>query len=138
MAPALSTGNPLREFGSMLNRSQMLGKKGEKIASKYLKKLGYKILTENYTCKFGEIDIIAKEGKDLVFVEVKTRTNRKFGDPIESVHWNKQQQIIRVAQNYLAQLKNSEMQARFDVISILYPLTDRMQIEVIRNAFELT
>ncbi|MCL6628515.1 MAG: YraN family protein, partial [Armatimonadetes bacterium] len=76
-----------------------LGTQGEILAAKHLESLGYEIIERNYRSQFGEIDIVASQNGDLVFVEVKTRRNAKFGYPSESVNLKKQQKIIRTAQH---------------------------------------
>ena len=79
------------------------GKIGEIIATNYLKQKGYKIIANNYKNPIGEIDIIAQDKNYLVFVEVKTRISRAFGDPAEAVNYFKQQKIRQVATMYLKQ-----------------------------------
>ena len=103
----------------MLNNRQRLGKSGEETIVKYLKKNGYLIIIKNYRCKLGEIDIIAKDGSDLVFIEVKTRSGLSYGSPAEAVNRRKQRQISRAAQYYLAEQQLFDSPARFDVISLL-------------------
>lgn len=95
-----------------------LGKTGEDIAANYLLDRGLEIITRNFRDKFGEIDIIAKDSQTFVFVEVKTRRSDRFGQPEEAVTPTKQQQIIRVATNFLAQRKLLDAPVRFDVIGI--------------------
>ena len=95
------------------------GKRSEIIAADYLKKKGYKILETNYKNLIGEIDIIAKDGKTLVFIEVKTRLTRAFGDPLEAIDYKKQQKIRNVATLYLKERKMLNALSRFDAISIL-------------------
>lgn len=94
-----------------------IGSCGEDIAAHYLKNEGYNILLRNYKTPYGEADIVAKEGDTIVFVEVKTRTNKSFGQPFEAVDFRKQERLKRIA---LFFLKNSELnlKIRFDVISI--------------------
>lgn len=121
----------------MLNSRQRLGKTGEATVAKYLKKKGYSILIKNYRCKLGEIDIIAKDGLYLVFIEVKTRSGLSYGSPAAAVNMRKQGQISRAAQCYLAEQKLFDSPARFDVISLLIDGTDLNQIEHINNAFDL-
>jgi putative endonuclease len=121
----------------MLNSRQRLGKSGEETVAKYLKKNGYKILITNYRCKLGEIDIIAKDGLDLVFIEVKTRTGLHYGSPAAAVTLRKQRQISRAAQYYLAEQRLFDTPARFDVISLLCGNACHQQIEHINNAFDL-
>ncbi|ABY92989.1 YraN family protein [Thermoanaerobacter sp. X514] len=96
-----------------------IGSLGEKIAAQYLLKSGYKILEKNFKCKIGEIDIIALFKKEIVFVEVKTRTSTSFGTGSEAVNFRKQQRILKIAQLYLATTeKFRNFQPRFDVIEI--------------------
>ena len=121
----------------MLNSRQRLGKSGEEKAAGFLEKKGYAILVKNYRCKVGEIDIIARDGEMLVFIEVKTRSGLDYGFPAEAVTPRKQRQICRTAQWYLAEQQLFGVPARFDVIAVLGagPAGDR--IEHIDNAFDL-
>ncbi len=96
-----------------------LGKKGEDIAASYLRDKGFKIIARNYRDKFGEIDIIARDRRTWVFVEVKTRHSIRFGLPEEAVTTTKQQQIIRVASNYLVHHQLLDEPVRFDVIAVM-------------------
>ena len=95
------------------------GKKNEIIAKNYLIGKGYKILEMNYKNKIGEIDIIAKDDNYIVFVEVKGRFSRMFGDPAEAVNEEKQYKIRSVASIYLMQKRKTEANCRFDVIAVL-------------------
>ena len=96
------------------------GKKGEIIAANYLKKQKYKILEMNYKNKIGEIDIIAKDKNLLVFVEVKTRYSKLFGDPLEAINAQKQAKIRSVATKYLMEHKLiDKISIRFDAIAVL-------------------
>lgn len=121
----------------MLNKRQRLGQGGELYVAKYLKNEGYRILAKNYRCKVGEIDIIARDGKELVFIEVKTRSGLSHGSPAAAVDFRKQRQISRTAQWYLAEQTLSDPPARFDVISVLYDEAGQLTIEHIRDAFDL-
>lgn len=112
-----------------------LGIKGEEAAVEFLLHKGYKIVAKNFKSHFGEVDIIALDGKTLVFVEVKTRSNDSFGLPHESVIQRKMRHIIRTAQYYLSRLKEVPL-ARFDVISI-QEIDGKPNIEHIKDAFEL-
>lgn len=96
-----------------------LGKWGEKLATKYLKLKGYRIIENNYSCKLGEIDIIAEKSNYLVFIEVKTRRSENFGLPQAAVDYRKQEKIKKVASYYIAYNNDKDLQVRFDVISIL-------------------
>jgi putative endonuclease len=112
-----------------------LGRRGEDFAAKYLRELGYTIIEQNFRVKCGEIDIIAREGDYLVFVEVKTRSGTGFGSPAEAVNYRKQQQIIKTALVYLSQNNLHESQVRFDVAAVMMPKSKPPSIELIRNAF---
>ena len=96
-----------------------LGVSGEQQAKKYLIKQGYKVLETNYKTVLGEIDIVAKKDDFIVFVEVKTRSNTKFGLPRESVTPYKQNKIRAVATHYLKTKNMLNSNVRFDVIDIL-------------------
>ena len=92
---------------------------GEKIAQGYLGKNGYEIIDTNFYTKRGEIDIIAKKDNCIVFIEVKTRTNLRYGTPAMSVNSNKMNHIKFAAKVFLALNKFKEYMIRFDVIEIL-------------------
>ena len=121
----------------MSKKRQNLGETGEGIATKFLEKNSYKILHKNYRRKFGEIDIIAREGDYLVFVEVKTRKTTSHGHPLEAVTYKKQRQISRVAQCYLAENNLFDTAARFDVVSVIVSGDNEVTVELIQNAFDL-
>jgi len=95
------------------------GEKGEVIARLYLADLGYTLLEENFRiARVGEIDLIAMDGADLVFVEVKTRSSYDFGDPLESITVHKRRRIRRCAQGYLDSVDVKYEYTRFDVIIV--------------------
>ncbi|MBV1909228.1 MAG: YraN family protein [Kangiellaceae bacterium] len=101
-----------------LNRKQ-IGDKHEKAACKIIVKNGLQIVTTNYDCKMGEIDIIAKDKEDLVFIEVRYRRSQVYGGSIESVDRKKQQRIVRAAGHYLQTHKlANKTPCRFDVFAI--------------------
>ena len=112
------------------------GKTGEALAVKCLKKNGYKIIERNYRCQLGEIDIIARDGRVLAFVEVKARRTDAFGGPKWAVTPQKQRKVSMVALQYLKETEQMEQPARFDVVAIRL-LSDDPDIEIIKNAFEL-
>jgi len=115
-----------------------LGKKGEDLATAYLKeRQGYKILRRNYRCVLGEMDIIAKDRDVLSFVEVKTRGSARFGIPQESVNKRKQHQLSKVALEFINRYRVHYTKARFDVVAV-YLLPGEERIELIKDAFELT
>ncbi len=112
------------------------GKKGEDIAAVYLRKKGYRIVERNYRCRYGEIDIIAMDAGDIVFVEVKSRKSESFGSPEEAVSIVKQKKISNVALNYLQEKGITDHNARFDIVAVrLIPEGNR--INIIRDAFDL-
>ncbi len=113
-----------------------LGRRGEEVALRFLKKKGYRIIEKNYVCKMGEMDIIAKEKDTLAFIEVKARTSREFGPPQLAVNDWKQRQLSKIALNYLKEKRLEDVKARFDVVAIFLGQKDE-EIELIRNAFDL-
>ncbi|MBU2530824.1 MAG: YraN family protein [Elusimicrobia bacterium] len=108
------------------------GQKYEDMACEYLKKNGFSIKQRNYRAVSGEIDIIATDGKTLVFLEVKGRSNEKFGSPLEAVNKPKQHKIIKTALHFIKQNKISCKDIRFDVVGINH----ENKIEHIKNAFQ--
>lgn len=114
-----------------------LGQWGEGQAVLYLRKQGLEILVRNYRTPVGEIDIIARSKKELLFIEVKTRRGTGFGLPQEAVGVRKQRQIIRAAQWYLGQGKPGKLQPRFDVVAILCQSDESVTIQHLPNAFGL-
>ena len=120
----------------MQNKRQQFGKSSENLAVWYLKKNGYKILEQNYRTQLGEIDIIAKEKKTIVFVEVKSRKSIRYGNPKWAVTLKKQRKISMVALQYLKSIRQTDARARFDVVAIISN-RDEPQIEIVKNAFEL-
>lgn len=107
-----------------------LGKYGEKLAVRYLKRHGYKIIKTNYHISIGEVDIIARDGVFLVFVEVKYRSKTLYGYPSEAVDWHKQRKIRAVASQYLLSHPLEPDLIRFDVVQIIDD-----KIELFKSAF---
>ena len=97
---------------------KLLGRAGEKKAVEFLKDEGYKIVTQNFKTHFGEIDIIAKDGETVVFVEVKTRSSDEYGAPSEAVNFKKREKYFLVATEYLRNNNLLDAMSRFDVIEI--------------------
>ncbi len=114
-----------------------LGKFGEDLARERLKDLGYRILKTNYRCSLGEVDLVARDGDVLVFVEIKTRKNESLGRIKEAVNRRKQTQLSKVALAYLKSNNLWGSKARFDVVAIRL-VDGKKEVEVIKNAFELT
>ena len=113
-----------------------LGKLGENIAKQRLTSIGYKILKTNYRCSLGEIDLIAREGDTLAFVEIKTRRNNPLGQVKEAVDRRKQRQVSKVALSYMKANNLMGKRARFDVVAIRL-VDNKEEVEVVKNAFEL-
>lgn len=113
-----------------------LGQLGEQLALKTLKRLGYKDIVRNYRCRLGEVDLVAKDGDTLVFVEIKTRRGRSVGIAKEAVDSRKQRQLSRVALSFMKAHDCADAKARFDVVAINLD-GERPQVEVIRNAFDV-
>ena len=112
----------------------LFGSAGESAAAAYLKKKGYRILGQNYSCRFGEIDIIAQQGNYVAFVEVKTRKNENFAQAREFVTRAKQERVIKAAMLWLQQ-NDLELQPRFDVIEVVGEGRTQ-KLRHLENAFE--
>ncbi len=97
---------------------QQLGIRGEALACVELERLGYSILEQRYRSRFGEVDIIARDGTTVVFVEVKTKTDSSFGDPVEMVTTQKQRRLVSMAEEYVAGHSLHNTPCRFDVVAI--------------------
>lgn len=111
-----------------------IGKIYEEKACEYLRQKGYKILERNFNIRGGELDIIAEDGKYLIFVEVKERKNTDYGYPSEFVNKTKQQRMVKTAIFYIKQKNIKKKDIRFDVVSII-DRDGKIEIEHIQNAF---
>ena len=112
-----------------------LGKTGEDLACCELERRGYAILARRYRRRLGEIDIIARDGKTLVFVEVKARDGHAFGEATEAVTALKQRRIVALASEYLTRHHLSDHPCRFDVVSIQIE-AEQAVVQVFQNAFD--
>ena len=112
-----------------------LGKTGEDLACRELERRGYAILARRYRQRMGEIDIVARDGKTMVFVEVKAREGHAFGDAAEAVTWAKRRRIAAVAIDYLTRYGLSDRPCRFDVVSI-HLETGEPVVRVFQGAFD--
>ena len=115
--------------------SYEIGRDGEDAAEIFLLQKGYKIIERNYRSHQGEVDIIAREGEFLVFVEVKNYSFRSFGTPAGAIRKNKKQSIIHAAQTYLYKKKLDNTYCRFDVVTIYRRPDGSRAIELYKNAF---
>lgn len=117
------------------NARKSLGNFGESAAIKFLKDKGCEIIARNYRCRYGEIDIVAKDDYQLVFVEVRTKKGRAFGIPEESIALRKQSKMVSAAQTYIQEKGLEASDWRIDVIAIEVDSKDKVQrIDVIQNA----
>ena len=122
----------MREIGSRKINKRAVGTAYEKLAGEYLIKQGYEVLEYNFRCRMGEIDLVAKDGEYLVFVEVKYRSSSRTGSPLEAVDARKQRIISKVASYYCLTHRHGEGQpCRFDVVAI-----EGEEYTLIKNAFE--
>lgn len=111
-----------------------VGQLGEELALNYLKALGFKILTTNYHCPLGEIDIVARDNNFLCFVEVKTRLNRKFGLPEEFINQRKLKRMAKCIDFFLVDNNNPNLTPRIDVLAVELNNGSVKRIELIKNA----
>ena len=116
---------------------QPLGRRGEDAAARFLRRLGYVILARGHRDNIGEIDLVAVDGRTVVFIEVKTRTSHDAGHPADAVDSAKQQRLTRLALSYMKRHDLLECKARFDVVAVTWPAgRSRPQIEHFKSAFE--
>ncbi|MCX7974190.1 MAG: YraN family protein, partial [Candidatus Aminicenantes bacterium] len=115
--------------------AQELGQRGEEIACQYLEKKGYKILVRGFRYRRVEIDLIARQGSSLVFIEVKTRRHNDFGYPEEAVNNLKMRNLKAAASAFLNQSKEKFKECRFDILSITYRTQKDYQIDHFEDAF---
>jgi putative endonuclease len=115
------------------------GTRGEKLAAKFLRQHGYKVLYRNFRGRTGgEIDIVCRDRDALVFVEVKTRTHEDFGRPLEAITRDQQKRISRGALAWLRLLDNPDILFRFDVVEVIVADDKQPRLELIRDAFALS
>lgn len=108
------------------------GEQAEALARRYLESQGLKLITQNYRCRFGEIDLIMRDGKTIVFTEVRLRKSNAFGGALASITRTKQQRILAAAQHYLSEQRGSP-NCRCDVV-LLNDISEA-SIEWVQNAF---
>ncbi len=104
-----------------MDARRKLGNEGEDLAALFLKQQGYKILAQQHRTKFGEIDLVARDGREIVFVEVKTRKTLEFGHPEEAVHPIKLSHMAAAGECYLNEYKLESSPHRYDVVAITWP-----------------
>ncbi len=122
---------------TFLDPRRLFGQEGEAEAERYLRRKGYRIVARNLRTTLGELDLVAEDGPVLVFIEVKARRTGEFGGAIHAVHRQKQQKLIRLATQFLAQHHWTDRSCRFDVILLESTGTAVLKVEHIQNAFEV-
>lgn len=130
----------LRRFARNAKPEHLIrGASGEKLACRFLRREGFKILYRNFRGRTGgEIDIVCRDGDTLVFVEVKTRSREDFGRPFDAVGRDKQKRISRGGLAWLRMLDDPDILFRFDVVEVILTTDEEPRIELIRNAFPLS
>ncbi len=132
----MSLSSRVREFIARRFPKKSLGDRGEDAAAKYLKRQGFHILARGVDSRLGELDIIAVDGRTVVFVEVKTRSSGDAGHPAEAIDPRKERRMTQAALGYLKSNRLLDYASRFDVVAITWPDNARTPtIEHIKNAF---
>jgi putative endonuclease len=120
------------------DRRRRLGRLGERLAAEHLQRRGYRISERNYRCRQGEIDLVAEEGGQLIFVEVRTRRGEAYGTPEESVGPAKRRKLLELAQAYLSERGCGDVPWRVDVVGVqLSPGGELREIRLTRNAVQV-
>jgi putative endonuclease len=119
-----------------VDHRQSLGRRGEDLACAELEKRGYVIIDRRFRTRCGELDIVARDGGVLVFVEVKARSGSNFGTPFESVTWKKRQRLSQMAASYLFIRRLAGVACRFDVVAVV-ERQGMQTIELLRGAFDM-
>ena len=118
----------------MDSRRRLLGVAGEAEAARWLRSAGFEVVATGFRARCGEIDIVAEDGREVVFVEVKTRTSDAFGSPAESVTRLKRLRIVRAASVFLVQAGWTDRACRFDVLSVA-PIGSGWRVTHLKDAF---
>ncbi len=119
-----------------MEQRKQLGKDSEQLARKFLERQGYRLVQSNFHSKWGEIDLIMRKGQELLFVEVRSKSNFRYGQPAETVNDTKQEKIRKTAQLYLYQHQEfGQCDCRFDVIAIAWQ-NGLAKIEWLADAFQ--
>ena len=118
-------------------KKQELGRRGEDLALAAVEELGYELVERNFRCNFGEVDLIARDGDTLVFIEVKTRRGKRPAIAKEAVGPRKRRQLSKVALYYMKSEGYLKQRARFDVVAVGLD-SGQARVEVVKDAFELS
>jgi putative endonuclease len=114
----------------------LLGKSGENYACRELERRGYAILARRFRTRSGELDIVARDGETLVFVEVKARRSARYGTAIEAVTLFKQRRLLRMAAEYVLLKGVCHTACRFDIVSVRFGEGLRPRVEILKDAFD--
>lgn len=126
---------PRRESVAATTPHRRLGASGERVAALALEARGYRIVARNWRCAHGEVDLIAEDGGELVFVEVKTRRGDRLGAPEEAITPRKRQHLVAAAQAYLSKQADEQRAYRFDIVAVALAPTGQLRaVRVYRNA----
>jgi putative endonuclease len=115
---------------------QELGKTGEDVACDELRRRGYAILARRFRTRVGELDIVARDGPTLVFIEVKARRSARFGTPAEAVTFTKRRRITRMAEEFRLRSRLTRVPCRFDVVAVRWSQAGSPEVEVFPAAFD--
>ncbi len=116
-------------------QNKRLGDKGEALAAAYLTREGFTILERNFRCRSGELDLVAKDGSYLVFIEVKTRRSLAYGTPAQAIDGRKRERIALAAKFYLYEHRLLDSDCRFDIVEVYCTSSGRFRIHHIKDAF---
>lgn len=119
----------------MGDETAQMGHEGERLAEEFLKKAGFKTLARRYAAPVGELDLVMREKDTVVFVEVKTRRDRRLAEPEDAVHAGKQRKLVKTARWFLNQRQLHAVPCRFDVVTVLLPLNGPPEIRHFPEAF---
>lgn len=119
-----------------MGNNKIFGAFGENIAADWLTENGYRVMDRNFSCRAGEIDIIAMQKDTVVFIEVKTRSSNRFGQPSEAVSASKQRKLVKTALYYMQKNKLLDYMCRFDVMEIIADEEKNSRINLIQDAFQ--
>ena len=117
--------------------TQEFGELGERIAERWLRRHGWRVVQRRFRTGHRDIDLVVEQGDLVVFVEVKARRGAEFGDPVEAVNWNKQRQLVRSASVWIDRHGRPSESYRFDVVGVLVE-GERVRVRHVANAFSFT
>ena len=117
--------------------TQDFGELGERIAERWLRRKGWRVVQRRFRAGHRDIDLVVERDDLVVFVEVKARRGAEFGDPVEAVNWNKQRQLVRSASVWIDRHGRPSESYRFDVVGVLIE-GERVRVRHVTNAFSLT